>query len=146
MILLKNKIKGILKWLNILMEVMKKLVLTVFNHERYQTVSIIVASLLLLYFFGCEPKCKSITNPSTTVTRAELDIEIDILIAKANAGYASIESQEELRDLLFQQTIMAAAGGTINPVALLTSIGAILGLGATVDNVRKRKVIRKLES
>lgn len=124
----------------------KKLIETLFNHERYQTISIIVAALLLLYFFGCVPKCKSIFNPAETVTRAELDIEIDILIAKANAGYASIESQEELRELLFQQAILAATTGTINPIALLTSVGAVLGVGATVDNVRKRKVIKKLSN
>jgi len=125
---------------------MKNLLLTLFNHERYQTISIIVSALLLIGFYGCEPRCKSIINPAETVSRAELDIEIDTVIAKANAGYASLESQEELRQLLFEQSIKAASTGTFNPIAVMTSIGAILGLGATVDNVRKRKVIKKLSN
>lgn len=123
---------------------MQKLLSTLFNHERYQTISIIIAALLLVYFYGCDPKCKSIYNPAETVTRTELDIEIDTLIAKANAGYASLESQEQLRQVLFNQALIAASTGTINPIALFTSIGTILGLGATVDNVRKRKEIKKL--
>jgi len=123
---------------------MGKLLNTLFNHERYQTISIIVSALLLLFFYGCEPKCKSIYNPAENVTRAELDIEIDMLIGKANAGYASLESQEELRKLLFEQALTAASTGTVNPIALLTSIGAILGVGATVDNVRKRKEIKRI--
>lgn len=123
---------------------MKNILDTLFNHERYQTISIIIAAALLLYFYGCEPKCKSITKPRQQVTRAELDAEVESIIAKANIGYISLEQQEELRQLLFQQALTAAATGTINPIALMTSVGALLGLGATVDNVRKRKEIKRL--
>lgn len=123
---------------------MKKLLETLFNHERYQTISIIVCSLLLLYFYGCEPKCKSITSPDTNVTRAELDIEVEQIIARANIGYASLEQQEKLRQLLFQQALAAASTGTVNPLSLFTSVGILLGVGATVDNVRKRKEIKRL--
>lgn len=123
---------------------MKKLLSTLFNHERYQTISIIVCGLLLLFFYGCEPKCKSITQPNLHVTRAELDIEVESIIAKANIGYASLEQQEELRQLLFQQALAAASTGTVNPLSLFTSVGILLGVGATVDNVRKRKEIKRL--
>jgi len=123
---------------------MKNLLLTLFNHERYQSVSIITCAVLLLFFYGCEPKCKSIINPNTQSSRSELDAEIEILVSRANSGYASLEQQEQLRQLLFEQTIASATSGTVNPVALMTSIGAILGLGATVDNVRKRKEIKRI--
>jgi len=125
---------------------MKKLLETLFNHERYQSISIIVCSLLLLYFYGCEPKCKSIITPDENVTRSELDLEIEQVIAKANIGYASLEQQEELRDLLFEQALTAASSGTINPIAILTSAAAILGVGATADNIRKRKEIKRLST
>jgi len=123
---------------------MLELLKTLFNHERYQTISIIVAALLLIGFYGCEPKCKSIINPAERVTRSELDIEIDTVIAKANAGYASLEQQEDLRSLMFEHALTAASTGTVNPVALLTSVAALLGVGATADNIRKRKQIKKL--
>ena len=123
---------------------MKKLLLTLFNHERYQSISVIVCSLLLLFFYGCEPKCNSIIQPNLQITRAELDMEVESIIAKANIGYSSLEQKEELRQLLFEQALTAASTGTVNPIAIITSVGALLGLGATVDNIRKRKEIKKL--
>ena len=125
---------------------MKNLLSTLFNHERYQTISIIACALLLLWFYGCEPKCQSILNTETKVSRAELETEIDIFIAKANAGYTSLEQQEQLRQLLFEQALQSAATGAFNPIALMTSVGAILGLGATADNIRKRKEIKRLST
>lgn len=123
---------------------MKKLLDTLFNHERYQTISFLVVLVLLFWFLGCEPKCKSIIDPTLQVTRSELDMEIDWIIKKANIEYTSLEKQEELREFLLQQAITAASTGTVNPIALMTSAAAILGLGATVDNVRKRKEIKRL--
>lgn len=123
---------------------MKKLLTILFNHERYQSISIIVCAALLLYFYGCEPKCKSLIDPSTKINRAELDIEVESIIAKANASYISLEQQEELRQLLFQQALAAASTGSVNPLSLFSSIGILLGVGATVDNVRKRKEIKRL--
>jgi len=123
---------------------MKNLLPTLFNHERYQTISIIVSALLLIGFYGCEPKCFDPMNPGERITRTELDISIDTFIAKANAGYASLEQQEELRAFLLEQSLNTAATGNLNPLALITSICTILGIGAGVDNVRKRKEIKKL--
>lgn len=123
---------------------MKKLLDTLFNHERYQTISLLIATGLLLWFLGCEPKCKSLIDPTQRITRGELDIEIEILISKANLEYASLEQQEKLRDFLLQQALTSASTGTVNPIALMTSVAALLGLGATADNVRKRKVIKRL--
>lgn len=125
---------------------MKNLWLTLFNHERYQSISIILAALLLLLFYGCQPKTKSMVNPGQFVTRSELNAEIDMLIAKANIGYASLEQQERLQDLIFEQALVSASTGAVNPIALFTSIATVLGVGAVTDNVRKRKEIKKLSA
>jgi len=125
---------------------MKNLLSTLFNHERYQTISVIACALLLIWFYGCEPMCESTLFPGTKISRAELDSEIDIFITKVNTGYATLEQKEQLRQLLFEQALQSAATGAFNPIALMTSVGAILGLGATADNIRKRKEIKRLST
>lgn len=74
----------------------------------------------------------------------ELEAEINSVIDKANIAYASLDQQEELRSLLFETSLLAATTQGINPIPLITSIAAVLGVGAVTDNVRKRKQIKKL--
>jgi len=123
---------------------MKNLLLLLFNHERYQSISVIAACLMLLWFFGCPSQCPSILDPAKKVNAIELKAELDFLISKAESGRASIAQQEHLKNLVLQQAILASQTGTINPVALFSSIGAILGTGAVIDNVRKRKEIKSM--
>lgn len=119
---------------------------TLFNHERYQTIAVIVTCLLLIWFYGCESTCQSLIDPTKKLNAIELQGELDLILAKAENGRASIEQQEQLKKTILQQAIIAAQTGTINPIALLTSVGTILGIGATVDNVRKRKEIKTLHN
>lgn len=123
---------------------MKKLIETLFNHERYQTISVIIVAGLLLWFYGCESTTRSLLDPSAKVNRAELQIELDIIVARAEVGIADIEQQDRLKDMLLQQAIVAGQAGTVNPLALATSLAAVLGIGAGADNVRKRIEIKKL--
>lgn len=123
---------------------MQKLLDTLFNHERWQTISIIIAMVLLGWFYGCESTCTSLLDPKLKVNRTGLQMELDIIVARAEAGIADIEKQDRLKDMILQQAIAAGQAGTINPLALVTSIAAILGVGAGADNVRKRIEIKKL--
>lgn len=118
---------------------------TLLNHERYQTISIVLISTVLLFVYSCESKVGSLKDPTVKVNRVELGNELDGIIKTAEFKFAKIEKQDALKDLLFEQSLIAASGGTINPVGLLTTIGAIFGAGATIDNVRKRKEIKKLQ-
>lgn len=126
--------------------IMKSFFATIFNHERYQTITGIIAVAMLIWFVGCPARTKSIIDPTKQISRQELQLELEQFTQKAEFGFADIERQEKLRELLFQQSIIAVGTGTINPLALMTSIGATLGLGATIDNVRKRKEIKRLST
>ena len=125
---------------------MQNFLKTLLNHERYQTISCLLVGLLLAFFYSCQPTCRSPLDPEIEITRAQLDMEIDVFVAKANMGYQTLEHKEQLRDILFQQAMATASGAAFNPIALLTTAGAVLGLGATVDNVRKRKEIKRLST
>lgn len=123
---------------------MAKLIDTLFNHERYQTISVIIAATMLLWFYGCESTCPSLLDPSAKVNRTGLQMELDIIVARAEAGIADMDKQDRLKDMILQQAIAAGQAGTVNPLALITSIATILGIGAGADNVRKRIEIKKL--
>lgn len=132
--------------LTLMNSLMKKLIDTLFNHERYQTIAIITAAVLLLVLWGCQGTAPSLLDPSKRVNRAELQNELDLMLIRAEMGFARIEQRERIMALVLQQALIAGQTGTINPFALLTTIGAILGVGATVDNVRKRKVLKSLKN
>jgi len=119
---------------------------TLSNHERYQTISIFVSILILVWIYGCDTTCESLTTPGLKVTHAEMDIELDAIIKKAELRTADIEKQNQIKKLLFNQSVLASSGVSINPVAVLTSLGALLGIGAGIDNVRKRKEIKTLKN
>ncbi len=124
---------------------MKKLLSTLFNHERYQSISVLVAIILLSIWWGCEPKSPSIRNPKLKVTRAQLESELDSIIVQVQNSVDDMDRQEKVLDFLFRQALIIGQTGAINPIAILTSLGTILGIGAGVDNVRNRKKIKTLE-
>jgi hypothetical protein len=125
---------------------MKTLFATLSNHERYQSISVLIAVAVIVWFVGCEPKTQSILEPGKTITRANLQLELDTITRKAEIGFANIEQQERLRELIFKQGLIAAQTGTIDPIALMTSVFGIVGVGAVVDNVRKRRTIKDLSA
>jgi hypothetical protein len=124
---------------------MNKLILTLFNHERYQSISVIIACAVLLFCFGCSPKCTSLLNPEVKVTETELQGEIALLQSRADAAQMSIDQQKNLQKFLTEQAAIFAAGTPINAVGLFSGIAGILGVGAITDNVRKRIAVRDLE-
>lgn len=121
---------------------MKKLLLTLFNHERYQSIATIVALGLLIWFFGCESKVESVITPNKKVTRGELRIELDGIVDLIGLRATDLDKQDELKQLLLKNALLIAQGGTVNPVGVITTVAAVLGVGAAVDNVRKRKEIK----
>lgn len=116
------------------------------NHERYQTITFICVALILIGIASCESTAPSIINPTVRINREQLQNEANVILAKIESAELTIEKQDKLKELLFNQAIIASQGQPINPIGLITSLGTILGIGAITDNVRKRKVIKKLET
>ena len=106
-------------------------------------ISGIVAILLLVYAYGCQPTTKSLRDPAQKVTREELSYEVETLLSESRLRIADLDRQQELRNLIFQQTLVIAESGTVNPVGVITALLAIMGVGATVDDVRLRKKQKK---
>ena len=113
------------------------------NHNRYQVVTTVMVCLVLVWTYACQPQVASLRSPSVKVSRAELQLELEQIIAQAEIRFIDLDKQDQLRQTLFEHTALWATTGTINPVGVWLSIGAILGLGATTDNVRRRITDKK---
>jgi len=112
------------------------------NFASHNT-GIVIGQLLcfgvLIFAHGCESKVTSITTPSAKVSRSELQVEVESFLAIADLRFADLNKQDEFRNELFKHAALWAQGGTLNPVGLALSLASIIGIGATVDNVTKRR-------
>ena len=123
-------------------DTMKKLLSTLFNHERYETIAVILICCFLVWIYGCESKTRSLADPLTRVTRSELQLELDQIVAAAKLRFQDLRRQDQIRQTIANAALLWAKTGAINPIGVGTSMLAIFGIGATVDNVRKRKELK----
>jgi len=114
------------------------------NHERYQMIAVVVICFFIIWLQGCPSTCNSLIDETRKVTRNELQAEIDLILARAADRVDSIEKQDAIKIALAQNAVLFTTTGTINPVGLVTTVFGILGLGATVDNIRRRKEEKKV--
>jgi len=117
-----------------------------FNGGAAEIISLFFVAGVIFYAYGCESKVPSVLYPNLQVTRAELAAEIDSYLALAEIRFTSLDQQDRFKQLLFEQAVLIASGGTINVLGLLTTVGTLFGIGAVVDNRRKAKVIKNANS
>jgi len=115
-----------------------------FNYEKFETWSVIFVIGLIVWTYGCESKCKSIQDPATMITRHELKNEVENFLNQVETREKDLNRQDEIKKLVLEKTMLIAQTGTISPVGIISTLGLIVGFGATVDNVRKRREIKKL--
>lgn len=116
------------------------------RHNFGVCMGIPLCSLFLLYAYSCESNVVSIINPNIKITRGQLLVEVDSFLAQAEMKFDDLDRQDLVRDTLFNGLTELAAGGTINPAGILLTLGNILGIGAVIDNVRKRTYIATVKS
>jgi len=114
------------------------------NGESCSIAGILIAAITMIWFIGCESQVNSMFEPETKVTRGILNSEVDLFLARAEEKYRILDQKDTFKKLLTDQASIAAQGGTINPLGLVTTILSIIGSGAIVDNVRKSRKIKKL--
>lgn len=98
--------------------------------------------LCTLWIHGCQSEVRSLSGNDTKVSRAELQNELDTYLALAKVRFDQLDKQDEFKQAVFNLGINIAEGGSINPLGMALIFGNIMGIGAAVDNVRKRKVIK----
>lgn len=112
-----------------------------FKRETGEIIAIGIVLLCTIWIHSCESQVYSPSGNGTKLTRAELQNELDTYLALAKVRFEQLDKQDEFKEAIFNIGINIAEGGTISPLGVALILGNIIGLGATVDNVRKRKVI-----
>lgn len=115
------------------------------RHNSGMVIGCVLCSIVLTWVYGCESKVVSITNTPVLVTRAELELEVDHFMRMAEIRFVDLNQQDEFKRTIFAMAMDFMKEGKINPLAIAITLGNILGLGAVIDNVRKRTYINTLK-
>lgn len=116
------------------------------RHNQFLTSAAVIVVVLGVWLIGCESKVQSPFNPERDVTRQQLQNEVDKYMADIELAYVDLDKQDLFKQKLFEIGVVAAQGGTINPVGAGITLLGILGVGAVADNRKKDSVIRTMKS
>jgi len=100
---------------------------------------------VLIFAYSCQSVVVSSLQTGEKVTRAELVSEVDFFLTQAELKFADLDRQDLVKETIFNSLVEVAQGGQVNPLGVLLMAGNLLGLGAVVDNVRKRTHINTLK-
>lgn len=115
------------------------------RHNRMLLVATLIAIGVGIYIFGCQP---SVASPFTgqSVTRAELDAEVEAYIAKLNIAYGDLAKKEAFVAKLTEIGVVLAQGGTVNPAGAALGLIGIMGIGAVANTSKKDSLIKSLQN
>ena len=67
-------------------------------------------------------------------------------MADLELAYADLDKQDLFKQKIFELGVVAAQGGTINPVGAGITLLGILGMGAVGDNLKKDSIIKTMKN
>lgn len=118
---------------------------TFIRHNSGICIGLFLVPLVLVYAYSCQSTIISLVRPGQRITRTELVAEVDYFLAQAESRFADLDRQDLVKGTIFNSFLDLAQGGAINPAGIALVLGNILGLGAVIDNVRKRTHINTLK-
>lgn len=101
--------------------------------------------LVIMYAYSCQSQVVSLVNPQLKLSRTELLAEVDSILLAAARKFDDLDRQDLVKDTIFNSVLDLAQGGAVNPTGIALVLGNILGLGAVIDNIRKRTHINTLK-
>lgn len=118
--------------------------LTKLTNENHAFLIGAIAVLAIgFYGYGCQSSVRGIIDPEQKLTRAELQTEVDYLLAQAQNRLDELDRQDEIKLLIFEQAALFTQTGTINPIGLLTTAISVVAVGSALDQRRKKKELEK---
>jgi len=126
------------------MESIKATIKTETKQNFGTLIALVVIALVAIWFAGCQTTVPSLYDSTRRINKAELNAEIESFLIRAEDRYKTLARKEQLKQLLINQAFTIAKSGTINPQAIITTIGTFLGTGIAVDNIRNRKKLKAI--
>lgn len=117
-----------------------------FKHNSGMIVGMLICGIVSIWCYSCESTVPSLTNPEIKITRAELYADVNDYLARAAIKFKDLDRQDLVKGTIFNHALDLLQTGKIDPFGLLAVLGNILGLGAVVDNVRKRTTIATMKA
>lgn len=103
-----------------------------------KAVAILLLTAILFWGYGCPPRTESIIVEGKKVTMAELQIELDSIIATTEYRVADLKKQQEFRDLIFNNALLIFETGSLNPVGIVTMLAGLYGLTRGAKDIKDR--------
>lgn len=95
------------------------------------------ANALMLFCTACPSKTTSLITPGKKVTRPELQIELDSIIATAEFRVTDLDKQDAFRNIIMKNALIMVETGTFNPIGIATGLFAAYGIGNAASKVKK---------
>ena len=103
-----------------------------------KTIALITLTVLLFWGYGCPAKVDSLLHPDKKIVRAELQVELDTIIATAQFRMADLDKQEAFRDVIFQNAMLIVETGTLNPLGIITMLAGLYGITRGTQDIKNR--------
>lgn len=97
----------------------------------------------LFWGFSCPSRVPSLVTDGKKITRPELQIELDSIIATAEFRLADLDRQDAFRDIIFKNALLMIDGGTINPLGVITMLAGIYGITRGGKDIKDKIVAKK---
>jgi len=115
------------------------------RHNSGVVIGSAMIPFVLIFAYSCQSVVISSLSPGKKINRQQLVNEVDFFLAEAEAKFSDLDRQDLVKNTIFNSILDLAQGTTPNPAGIALVIGNILGLGAVIDNVRKRTHINTLK-
>ncbi len=103
-----------------------------------KTIALSVLTFLLFWAHACKPEVASLVNPGVKITRPELQIELNAIIATAEYRLAELDKQQRFQDIIFKNALLMAESGSMNPMGVLTLLAGLYGIARGTQDLKEK--------
>lgn len=103
-----------------------------------KAIAIALLTVFLFWGWGCPSKVPSLLDSQKRITRPELQVELDTIIATAEFRLADLDRQDQFRDIIFKNALLMVEGGTLNPLGIITMFAGLYGVTRGGSDIIKK--------